>query len=117
MKKIEIILDFGSFICEAELFDTSVAEKLTEHLPCTIDPQKWGNEIYGSIGIDCGESDPITEIPPGGIAYTNQGNYLCVFFGQRPAWPVEYIGRIKGDDWKQLIDNRKFVTVIVSLKK
>ena len=34
------------------------------------------------------------QIPPGGLAYSLQGSYLCVFFGQTPAWPVDYFGQI-----------------------
>ena len=45
------------------------------------------------------------DIPAGGLAYTNQGNYFCIFFGQKPAWDVEYIGKIEGDEWKKLIGN------------
>jgi len=39
------------------------------------------------------------------LAYTNKGNYLCVFYGQTPAWPVEFIGQIIDDQWKQLLEN------------
>ena len=59
--------------------------------------------MYGSIGIDLGVDNPISEIPAGGLAYTNQGNYLCVFFGQTPAWAVEHIGQIKGEQWQKLL--------------
>ncbi|MFC1862725.1 cyclophilin-like family protein [Thermodesulfobacteriota bacterium] len=43
------------------------------------------------FGINLGEDNPVPDIPPGGIAYTNNGNFLCIFFGQTPAWSVEYI--------------------------
>lgn len=36
---------------------------------------------------------------------TNNGNYFCIFCGQSPAWPVEYIGQVKGESWKKLIEN------------
>lgn len=114
---MEIQLDFGSFECDTELFDTPVSEIFIVNLPYEITLRKWGNELYGSIGIDCGVYKPVSEIPAGGIAYTNNGNYLCVFFGQQPAWPVEFIGRIKGDSWKQLIDNDTISTVVARLKK
>jgi len=114
---MEIQLDFGSFTCDAELFATPVAVKFSENLPCKVSLRRWGNELYGSVGIDCGENNPIPEIPAGGIAYTNNGNYLCVFFGQRPAWPVEYIGQITGDSWKQIVNDDGITSVAVSLKK
>jgi len=93
-----ITLDFGDFSLKAELFDTQVAEKFYNNLPYTINLTAWGQEVYGGIGIDLGSESPQPLIPSGGLAYTNQGNYFCVFFGQNPAWPVEYIGRILEDE-------------------
>lgn len=104
MEKNQIILDFGSASLVAELFDSSVANGFFENLPCTVHLVKWGHELYGPIGIDLGEENPVPDIPSGGIAYTNNGNYFCIFFGQTPAWPVEYIGQVKGDGWKKLIE-------------
>ena len=109
----EIELDFGPFVLEAELFDSKIAEKFAAHLPYTVNLMQWGEELYGSIGIDLGEENPVTEIPPGGIAYTNNGHYVCVFFGQRPAWAVEYIGRIAGEDWKRLAENPDCDSVVI----
>lgn len=102
MPGCQLTLDFGSFSLEAELFDTPIAAKFVGNLPYTVSLVKWGGELYGSIGIDLGEDSPVPDIPPGGIAYTNNGDYVCIFFGQTPAWPVEYIGQIKGDSWKVL---------------
>ena len=56
--------------------------------------------MYGSIGKDFGTEDPVSTIPSGGLAYTNRGNYLCIFYGQTPAWPVEYIGNIIDDGFQ-----------------
>ncbi len=112
----QILLDFGYFSLEASLFDTSIAKSFTANLPYKIELKQWGNEVYGSIGLDLGEDDPIPEIPCGGIAYTNNGNYLCVFFGQTPAWPVEYIGNIKDDSWKILLEQNKITTVSIIKK-
>lgn len=112
----QIILDFGSIVLDAELFDSSIATRFAENLPYTINLEKWGNELYGSIGIDLGEENPKSDIPSGGIAYTNKGNYLCIFFGQRPAWQVEYIGQIKSDGWKSLVGNTSCSSVTIRLK-
>lgn len=84
------------------LFDTEIGRRLYERLPLRVSLQTWGNESYGSIGYDLGEEIPVPDIPPGGIAYTNHGNYLCFFYGQRPAWPVEHIGEILNEEWNQL---------------
>ena len=103
--KNQIQLDFGDFVLSAELFDTAIAEEFASHLPYRVSLTQWGNELYGSIGRDLGEENPVPDIPEGGIAYTRQGNYVCLFFGQRPAWAVEYIGRIEDDGWLQLLEN------------
>ena len=95
-------LDFGDFILEAELFDTLIAGKFAAHLPYTIHLEQWGQELYGPIGRNFGEENPVDDIPPGGIAYTHKGKYLCIFFGQKPAWPVEHIGRILDGQWERL---------------
>jgi len=102
-----IKLDFGVLVLEAELFESVIANKFIGNLPYSINLTSWGNELYGSIGIDLGEENPIPEIPAGGIAYTNNGNYLCVFYGQQPAWPVEHIGQIKNNDWKKLLTTKR----------
>jgi len=101
---MKIKLDFETLILEAELFDTKIANKFFDNLPYSINVTQWGSELYGSIGHNLGEENPIPEIPQGGIAYTNNGNYLCVFYGQTPAWPVEYIGQIKSNEWKKLLE-------------
>ena len=109
----KIVLQFPDFNLEAELFDQVIAEKLFENIPAEIHLTRWGNELYGPIKQDFGTNSPVPVIPEGGIAYTNQGNYVCIFFGQNPAWPVEYIGRITGD-WKILLkeSDLKLVKII-----
>lgn len=97
-----IELDFGTFTLQAALFDTRVAGALAAALPRTVPLTYWGDEAYGPLGLDLGTEAPRPEIPPGGIAYTNQGHYLCLFFGQTPAWPVEYVGQIDGETWRAL---------------
>lgn len=109
----QIKLDFGTRVLNAELFDTVIAKKFAEKLPYRINLTSWGNECYGSIEIDLGEEKPVSDIPPGGIAYTNNGNYLCIFFGQKPAWAVEYIGRIVDDQWQWLVENSRITAVMV----
>lgn len=116
VKMRQIILDFGLFKLDADLFDSAVAQKFAENLPCTISLQQWGDELYGSIGINLGEENPLAKIPPGGIAFTANGNYLCIFFGQTPAWPVEYIGQITGEGWQSLLQNPSPKTVAIRLK-
>jgi len=105
ISKNTIKLDFGTLVLEAELFESKIAKKFADNLPYSINITQWGNELYGPIDKNLGEEKPIPDIPSGGIAYTNNGNYLCVFYGQTPAWPVEHIGQINNDQWKKLLDN------------
>jgi hypothetical protein len=93
---MKIELDFTAFVLEGELFDTSVGNALTEALPLEIPLTSWGAELYGPVDRDFGEGRLQPEIPSGGLAYTNKGNYFCIFFGQTPAWPVEHVGAITG---------------------
>lgn len=92
-----ITIDFGAFSLTATLFDTPIAGRFADTLPKTVSFTRWGGEMYGSIGADLGEETPVADIPVGGIAYTNRGNYVCIFWGQRPAWPVDHIGQIDED--------------------
>ena len=112
-----IDLDFGKFVLEAELFDNQIANKFAQILPCNVNLTQWGNELYGSIGNNLGEENPVPTIPPGGLAYTNNGNYICIFFGQKPAWPVEYIGKIEGDQWKILANEKHIGSVVIKYTK
>lgn len=102
---MDIELDFGRFVCKATLFDTDIAKRFAENLPYKVTLMKWGDELYGPIGKNLGTENPAPNIPPGGIAYTHEGNYVCVFFGQTPAWPVEYIGQLTDDDLKIIAAN------------
>ncbi len=113
MGNVQIELDFSEFKCTAELFDTEIAKKFVEHLPYEVALTQWGGELYGSIGIDLGEEEPVEEIPEGGLAYTKKGNYLCVFYGQRPAWAVEYIGNISNNGWTKLLGTTSISSVTV----
>jgi len=111
-----IELDFGDFILEAELFDTLIARKFAAHLPYTVQLEQWGRELYGSIGRNLGEEQPVEDIPPGGIAYTSNGKYFCIFFGQKPAWAVEHIGRIIDEQWEKLVTHPDQDMVFITLK-
>lgn len=108
----KIILNFGEIKIKAELFDTIIAGKFYRSLPYSVELTHWGQEMYGSIGIDLGTEKPVAQIPAGGLAYTNKGNYLCIFYGQEPAWPVELIGKLTGN-WENLL-SRDFINVTIT---
>ena len=112
---MDIVLDFGKVQLEADLFDTKPGAALFDRLPQEIRLTSWGNEAYGPVsGETIASEAPVPEIPAGGLAYSRSGNYFCIFFGQRPAWPVDYIGRIQGDTWQVL---RTFTPESVVVRK
>lgn len=113
MSTTPVILEFGSLALNADLFDHPIARALLAHLPVSVPLTRWGDELYGPLSVDLGSHNPVPDIPPGGIAYSQNGSYLCVFFGQRPAWPVDYIGQISGDSWKSLEKQSNHTQVIL----
>jgi hypothetical protein len=115
MENTAITLEFGSVVLDAGLFDTRIGQKLLQHLPVTVKLMQWGEEFYGGIGVDLGEENPVENIPPGGIAYTRNGNYLCFFFGQKPAWAVEHVGQIADDQWPRLRELRDCRSVRITV--
>ena len=62
------------------------------------------------------KENPVPSIPGGGIAYTNNGNHVCLFFGQTPAYPVEHIGQMTGSQWENLLENPSVDAVTIRLK-
>jgi len=115
MMQNHIQLDFNTFVLDADLFDTVIANKFAAHLPYDVKLTQWGNELYGTVGIDLGQDNPVEDIPLGAIAYTNQGNYVCIFFGQKPAWAVEYIGQIPDNQWQALVESPEQSAVVIRL--
>lgn len=109
-----ISLDFGQIILAADIFDTKIGRGFMDHLPYEVALTFWGREAYGEIPFDLGDEKPVPSIPPGGLAYTRKGNYFCIFFGQEPAWAVEYIGQIMGETWRDLIGKRDLRRVSVT---
>ena len=111
----KIVLEFesfdDSFEMKAELFDTPVADSLYASLPQKISLTHWGQEMYGSVSGTHGGYRPVPVIPRGGLAYTDQGSYFCVFYGQSPAWPVEYVGQILEPDLSAFEGRLRTLTV------
>ncbi|MFP4416856.1 MAG: cyclophilin-like fold protein [Chitinispirillaceae bacterium] len=90
----KIYMDYGEFSLQVELLTTPAASKLVEILPQTIAVTRWGEELYGPLSEPLEVSTPVAAVSPGSIAYSEVGHYLCVFFGQQPAWPIELLGHI-----------------------
>ena len=79
----------------ARIFDTPTGRAFLDSCPHRhLSLSTYGAEVYGELRLDLPSTRRQPQIPPGGLAYSLQGSYLCVFFGQTPAWPVDYIGQI-----------------------
>ena len=87
-------------LLRARIFDTPTGQALLDSCPHEMSLQTYGAEVYGPLKAPLPSFQLQPMIPPGGLAYSAQGNYLCVFWGQAPAWPVDYIGQI--DEWESL---------------
>ena len=105
MKNLKkIILDFSTIRLKGTLNNTESAQVLYENLPLKIKLVQWGNELYGETGIIMHGRNLVPKLEAGSIAYSLKGTYLCVFYGQQPAWPVEVVGKIDGSEWEKLKD-------------
>ncbi len=105
-KDMKIVLDFDTICLKGTLDNSESARELYRNLPLDIDLVQWGNELYGDTGISMPERNLVPELQAGSIAYSTRGNYLCVFYGQQPAWPVEVIGQVENGEWKKLQQTR-----------
>ena len=89
-------------LLHARIFDTPSGNAFLKSLPTgSIMLQTAGTEVYGPLKKPLPAGALVDKIPPGGLAYSARGNYLCVFWGRDPAWPVDYIGQIN-ENWEAL---------------
>jgi hypothetical protein len=92
----------GTAILRARVFDSLTGRAFLESCPHHgISLSHHGAEVYGPIEAVLPVTRPQPLIPPGGLAYSHAGGFLCVFFGQDPAWDVDYIGQID-EGWEEL---------------
>lgn len=104
-RKIEFVIN-GQTI-PAELNDSATARAIGEKLPITVSFSRWGDEYYGSCGVDAElDADAREIMEVGELAYWPPGTALCVFFGPTPASSDERpraasaanpVGQITGD--------------------
>ena len=91
-----------SLALRARVFPSPTGREFLRTCPHQIDSlTTYGAEVYGPLRMQLPSTSPQPRIPPGGLAYSQQGAYLCIFFGQLPAWPVDYIAQID-DGWEAL---------------
>ena len=102
-------------LLHARIFDTPSGNAFIKSLPTgSIMLQTAGTEVYGSLKATLpAGANLVDKIPPGGLAYSARGNYLCVFWGRDPAWPVDYIGQID-ENWEAL-NEETWTTLNVTL--
>jgi len=82
--KIKITIENQNLL--AELNDSVTARKIAEFLPSEFEMSRWGDEYYGSCGVQAGlEHDARTLMQVGEIAYWPPASELCIFFGPTPA--------------------------------
>ena len=100
----KIVIEVSGRTLEAELSDSKAGQIISSSLPLTAQMSRWGDEYYGSVGVDIPEDGTAREIMEvGEIAYWPPGRALCIFFGLTPASmddrpraasPVLPIGRV-----------------------
>ena len=95
------MMSSNSTVLRARIFGTPTGHALLESCPHEMTLSTYGAEVYGALKVPLPAIRQQPLIPPGGLAYSQKGNYFCVFFGQDPAWPVDYIGQIE-DGWEAL---------------
>ena len=77
-----MIIEASGHTLEAELLDTPAAKTICSSLPLSAQMSRWGEEYYGSVGIeirDDGTGRDLVEV--GEVAYWPPGKALCIFFG------------------------------------
>jgi len=81
-----------------------VREALVDAAPFEGDASLWGDELYFDAPVDVTPDETHAEVDIGSVAYWNEGNALCVFWGPTPAsvddepraaGPVAPVGRVK----------------------
>lgn len=107
---MNIQITSGNIKIEAEVYDTPAGEAIAEALPIEGTVNRWGGEIYFTIGVSASlEPDAKDVLHPGELGYWPPGNAFCVFFGATPA--------SKDDECRAASDVNVFGKVIGSLDK
>lgn len=102
-----IVIRAGSAVAEAELNETETAKRIYEALPIQSKANRWGDEVYFSIPVDCPPENQHEVVNLGDLGYWVPGSAFCIFFGPtpasrspdeiRPASPVNVFGKVLGD--------------------
>jgi hypothetical protein len=88
------------------LNDTKTASAIWEALPIEGRANRWGDEIYFSIGLTLPPEEGREVVAVGDLGYWPPGKAFCIFFGPTPASegsepraasPVNVFGSVEGD--------------------
>lgn len=103
----QIVISAGPVTVQAELNDTTTAQRIWEKLPIAGQANLWGDEIYFKIPVEMEEAaDARADVAVGELGYWPRGDAFCIFFGPTPAStddqpraasPVNVIGRVLDD--------------------
>lgn len=106
MKKGIVIKVMGMEV-DAELNETETARRIYEALPIEGIVNRWGDEIYFTLPLDCPPENQREVVEKGDLGYWVPGKAFCIFFGPtpasrtpdeiRPASPVNLFGKVTGD--------------------
>jgi hypothetical protein len=89
-----------------EAVNPETAKAIIAALPIKGRANRWGDEIYFSIGIPIRQENAKQDVEKGDLAYWPPGEGFCIFFGPTPAStgnkpraasPVNVFGRVMGD--------------------
>jgi len=102
-----IRISAGDTQAVAVLNDSPTAAQIWNALPISGEANRWGEEIYFSIPVQCSpEPSAREDMAVGEIAYWPPGSAFCIFFGLTPASdgpepraasPVNPVGQVEGD--------------------
>lgn len=79
-----IKLNVGGVELTGTLNSSPISEKVLEQLPYEETGETWGQEVYFPVAFHVDNTDPVTEVKVGDIAYWPDGPDLCIFFGPTP---------------------------------
>lgn len=89
-----------------ESLNPETAKAIIEALPIKGRGNRWGDEIYFSVGVSIAGENSRQVVEEGDLAYWPPGEAICIFFGPTPASmggkpkaasPVNVFGKILGD--------------------
>ncbi len=82
---MQIIISFGLYRVEAEIFDTPTGRAVYNELPLKCNVSTWGKEIYFSLNSRVElEEGARAEVSVGDLAYWPNMPAFCIFFGPTP---------------------------------